>query len=56
MSYLRKAVNQQKSLLIKKLIQAGAYQPTDHSIYEKTITELVDEYKKSKASKQNNAV
>ncbi|WP_226038471.1 Fur-regulated basic protein FbpA [Aquibacillus saliphilus] len=45
MSYLREAVEQQKKFLINKLIQAGIYDPADHQLYNKTITELEIEYK-----------
>lgn len=51
MAYLRKAVDQQKVFLIKKLIQAGAIHHTEEDIYSKTVTELENEYKRIVAQK-----
>ncbi|MRH44301.1 Fur-regulated basic protein FbpA [Aquibacillus halophilus] len=52
MSYLRAAVDQRKSILIKKLIQAGVYNHADTTIYSKTITELELEYKQNGLNKK----
>ncbi|SDK20304.1 Fur-regulated basic protein FbpA [Sediminibacillus albus] len=56
MSYLREAVDKQRSILIHKLIHAGVYHQTDPTIYHKTMTELVYEYERSVINKNHHAV
>ncbi|MDL4841033.1 hypothetical protein [Aquibacillus rhizosphaerae] len=44
MAYLKKAVDQQKTILINQLIQAGIVSDTNKEIYaNKTISELTEE-------------
>ncbi|WP_407272581.1 Fur-regulated basic protein FbpA [Radiobacillus sp. PE A8.2] len=50
MGHLRTAVERQRNLLIRRLIQSGATDYSDAELYNKTITELVEEYQKIQAN------
>ncbi|MDC3416936.1 Fur-regulated basic protein FbpA [Aquibacillus salsiterrae] len=52
MSYLRKAVEQQKRVFINQLIKAGVYQSTDNQLYTKSVSELMAECRKIQEVKE----
>ncbi|WP_053217873.1 hypothetical protein [Virgibacillus senegalensis] len=44
MAFLREAVNKQKQAVIQQLVVEGIVSIHDREIYQKTISELADEY------------
>lgn len=50
---LREAVENMRLLFINRLITVGAYKHSDPELHKLTLTELIDEYKKTKKTSKN---
>lgn len=48
MPLLREAVENMRLVFINRLIRIGAYKQSDPTLHKLTLSELIDEYKKTK--------